>query len=527
MGRIQGELAQLRARLSALDKQKKLFDTPDDPDNPTRQGIVLEGDFALQAQLRKDAEKVNQLSSYEQAYAGFERGEFPIAGDSKAMNKEVQRAMKDWWAARQSQLDEQLTTELERVNATKAQLPMLERQVQAYQDRFNDTSLPEDERLGVADEIVVGLKQVGELNSSVVRQQIAAYKAQTAELQKTLDSAKERLKDPTLLGGAKAQTERLAADAGKAIAENNKKVSDLTLQLAETKLATLDQIDAQKQNTKALERSRYRYKSDDYERQRVDLYGGKMETEGGEVYERPAAEGMGDVAANAGESIKKNFIEAYEGGDALVGIVAGLNDQMANLDVTVGSAFASWVTGAQSAEDAVRSMASGMAQALAELAAQQAMMGILSTIASAWAGGSGAGGNSGYNAAGGTGSYGGGFATGGLVTSGVRSRDSTFIKARKDEFVLRPEAVDALGLETVTALNNLDANRRVSMSGVSGGAGQGETGDEKTSVTNIWVVLPEEKPQSMGANDVLVTVQDDIRRGGVTRRLIKQVVEKR
>ena len=113
------------------------------------------------------------------------------------------------------------------------------------------------------------------------------------------------------------------------------------------------------------------------------------------------------------------------------------------------------------------------------------------------------------------------------MTSGVRSRDSTFIKARKGEFVLRPEAVDAIGLDTVTAMNNLDASRRVSMSGVSGGAGQGETGDDKTSVTNIWVVLPEEKPQSMGASDVLVTVQDDIRRGGVTRRLIKQVVEKR
>jgi hypothetical protein len=40
--------------------------------------------------------------------------------------------------------------------------------------------------------------------------------------------------------------------------------------------------------------------------------------------------------------------------------------------------------------------------------------------------------------------------------------------------------------------------------------------------TNVYVVLPEEKPQ-LGPNDVLAVVSNDVLRGGATKQLIKNV----
>lgn len=101
-------------------------------------------------------------------------------------------------------------------------------------------------------------------------------------------------------------------------------------------------------------------------------------------------------------------------------------------------------------------------------------------------------------------------------------RDNQLILARKGEFVLRNSAVDMIGRDNLAALN-AQGNRQISAasSNIMGVANQGQaTGGG--GMVNVWVVAPEEKP-SLTKNDVLVTITDDMSRGGATKKLVKSI----
>jgi TP901 family phage tail tape measure protein len=110
------------------------------------------------------------------------------------------------------------------------------------------------------------------------------------------------------------------------------------------------------------------------------------------------------------------------------------------------------------------------------------------------------------------------YASGGLINAGIPTRDTVPALLSKGEFVLRRSAVEDMGHAMLMDINNRGAAALDKMKTpiiMNGGGGQ-------PVETNVYVVLPEEKPQ-LGPNDVLAVVTNDVLRGGATRSLIKQV----
>lgn len=111
-----------------------------------------------------------------------------------------------------------------------------------------------------------------------------------------------------------------------------------------------------------------------------------------------------------------------------------------------------------------------------------------------------------------------GFASGGLVSGGQSGRDSVPAMLMPDEFVLKAPAVKAIGLGTLNRLNN--GNATVANAGSVAADASGGGGNK---MVNVYVVTPDQVP-TMGPNDVVATVTDNIARGGSLKTLIKSVV---
>lgn len=108
-------------------------------------------------------------------------------------------------------------------------------------------------------------------------------------------------------------------------------------------------------------------------------------------------------------------------------------------------------------------------------------------------------------------------AGGGMITGNV-ARDSKLHMLMPGEYVLRKKAVDMIGVETLNAMNAM-GNRAMATGGHVGVANQkkGPLGQ-----TNVYVVAPEQQPVP-GPADIIAVINDDIARGGSTKKLIKTV----
>ncbi|BCJ91778.1 hypothetical protein IZ6_25130 [Terrihabitans soli] len=108
-----------------------------------------------------------------------------------------------------------------------------------------------------------------------------------------------------------------------------------------------------------------------------------------------------------------------------------------------------------------------------------------------------------------------GSALGEHINTGIPGRDSTLRKVMPGEFILRKSAVDAIGVDSLTGLNN-QGNRRMSesMAANDNKAGMG--------TLNVWVVSPDQVPPP-GPNDIVATVADNLQRKGVLKQLVKQI----
>ena len=117
----------------------------------------------------------------------------------------------------------------------------------------------------------------------------------------------------------------------------------------------------------------------------------------------------------------------------------------------------------------------------------------------------------------------GSYKTGGLITSGMSTRDSTYAKVSRGEFVLRKAAVDALGLETVKALNSADPSSVSDKEMMTSSAAQSMSStNSESGVVNVYVVSEKQLPP-MGPNDVKAVIGDDIARDGELASLIASV----
>lgn len=108
-------------------------------------------------------------------------------------------------------------------------------------------------------------------------------------------------------------------------------------------------------------------------------------------------------------------------------------------------------------------------------------------------------------------------AAGGKVTGNL-ARDSKLHMLMPGEYVLRKKAVDMIGVDTLNAMNAM-GNRAMATGGHVGVANQkkGPLGQ-----TNVYVVAPEQQPVP-GPQDIIAVINDDIARGGSTKKLIKTV----
>lgn len=106
---------------------------------------------------------------------------------------------------------------------------------------------------------------------------------------------------------------------------------------------------------------------------------------------------------------------------------------------------------------------------------------------------------------------------GGAIAGGLPTRDSTLVHAAQGEYMLRRPAAMSLGKGFLDAINARGANALKDM-----GQNVINMPQSNTPPVNVYVVAPEEKP-SMGPNDVLATFSNDVLKGGVTKKLIKQV----
>lgn len=100
----------------------------------------------------------------------------------------------------------------------------------------------------------------------------------------------------------------------------------------------------------------------------------------------------------------------------------------------------------------------------------------------------------------------------------IGNRDAVPILARKGEFVLRNSAVQMIGEDNLKQLNAM-GNRKHSRNINSIPLQQ----QSEPVITNVYVVSPDQQP-SMGPRDVIVTIADDLARGGTTKKLIKQII---
>ena len=112
------------------------------------------------------------------------------------------------------------------------------------------------------------------------------------------------------------------------------------------------------------------------------------------------------------------------------------------------------------------------------------------------------------------------FANGGATAGTDIGRDSIPAYLRPDEYVLRPSATAALGKPF---LDRLNATTTGSLKQLEGKAQAPQVNVVQAPPTNVYVISPDQK-QQMGPQDVVISIEDNISRGGSIKRLIKSVI---
>lgn len=215
----------------------------------------------------------------------------------------------------------------------------------------------------------------------------------------------------------------------------------------------------------------------------------------------------------------------FQWGEIFDGLGSGLNSVQSEL----GGFFSDVINKTETAAQAFQNMKNNILRALGDLAAQLIAKKILQTIINV------VGGLFGSPTAASTARLDGAagdliksnpaiFMHGGQVkayngryiTDGVPGRDSVNARIAKGEYVVRKSAVDSLGVGFMDQLNERGVGALRAM------RPKMVLPPPARQHMNVYVVSPEHKP-TMGPNDVLVTIAQDIVSGGQTKQLIKHV----
>jgi TP901 family phage tail tape measure protein len=230
-------------------------------------------------------------------------------------------------------------------------------------------------------------------------------------------------------------------------------------------------------------------------------------------------------------TLKQGFGAALEQYTRSIGgfksVTSNLNDEFIPLFDAMNSSFQNFVknivTGSGSALDAVKGLAAGIVEAALQIAVNQIAVQLFSSAFGAFSGGSGFSSNQIASSPGLSGSFG-SFNNGGFIRAArgryVPNRDSVPALLEPGEFVMRKSAVDGLGRENLEQLNAL-GNRTMSQSeGLRGALPSGPS--TPPAPVNVWVVQKDNVPPP-SSRDIIALVNDDILRGGQTKKLIRAV----
>lgn len=258
---------------------------------------------------------------------------------------------------------------------------------------------------------------------------------------------------------------------------------------------------------------------------RAAIYGQPYTPESGvETDNTFAGSGQNNIQ-NGVNFLGQQLDDYYSAYDPLVESLTQLEEMGRGLGTTFGDAFANFATGAMSAKEAARTLFAQLFADLARMASQQVFMSIFKSI---FSGGGGttldASNSSPFEMT----AYQGGpvlvgsYASGGLIRSGLDTRDSTLAHVSRGEFILRKRAVDALGIDTVRALNTANPEMLRAKENAIRTPMMNDKQESEGDI-NIWLVKESEKPNGLGPRDVLMVFQDDVLKNGQTKQLIKRI----
>lgn len=173
------------------------------------------------------------------------------------------------------------------------------------------------------------------------------------------------------------------------------------------------------------------------------------------------------------------------------------------LETGFADLFTTVVDGSKKAGDAFKDMARSVLTAMRDIAIQKMATAAVNTMFSF-----------------------GGMASGGLVLGPEKNRDSVPTMLMPGEFVMKKSAVDALGTDYLNRLNNTSgiavdtSSAQLATTVNSNTTSGGSTGTG--GVVNVYVV-GQQQQQQMTPNDVVVTITNDMLKGGQTKKLVKQI----
>lgn len=204
----------------------------------------------------------------------------------------------------------------------------------------------------------------------------------------------------------------------------------------------------------------------------------------------------------------------------LAGAMSELSTQGINtLDSAMTTMFQNIADGSKKAGDAFKDFGKSVIQTLRDVAIQMAVKQGLTALFGGLMGSSEP-----INLLGQT-SWFGNNAQGGLIKGPVKNRDSVPTMLMPGEYVMKKSAVDTLGRDYLDSLNSNASAALYNASESISDSKSSTSADEATGaggIVNVYVV-GQEQQQSMTPNDVLVTITQDMLKGGQTKKLVKSI----
>lgn len=396
--------------------------------------------------------------------------------------------------------------------------------------RYNDGGLRDNVRITSAKQALESLRLLEQSKGNAFQARIAAKNKLIFDPDAGLEfrrEADQKILDTELPGTRayrEAETRQKKLDSE--IEKLKQDIRELEVDQMEMVASSQQDINELIDESSLLGMSRSDFNDERRRQIKAELRGGTYRTDAGNTHSFD-----GQQVGVFGQVIEQTNAQ-FQGFDAMTESVLALQSVVDGLGEHVAAAMFEFVTGAESAEDAMKNMLRGIlnsiAQAASQMVANQVIMALFSSLGGMFGGGGTgmAGSPSSYGSSFRTafnGGYVGAFNNGGLVSSGKTQRDSTFAKVAKGEFIVRKEAVDAVGLESMHQLNNLTKSSAKSRAAARGVANRASDVVVPKTETNVYLLDKTSPPPAMGPNDVVAVVNDNIIRSGQTKTLIKKV----